>query len=370
MSNDADDSSENAFEVMARKRALLLKEAAAVERDMAEYARIAAKYKLPLPELADTAAVSLATGIVPVANPAPPVLDKNTPITVEDLIHLYKRRPDSPYQKLTHASRKHYDALLSMIMRDHGDERLADIQQAHFMEWHMDWSKGGTLSIAHAKIGMVRNIFGFGTEVLQDSSCGRLFGILCKLKYKAPAARTERLTERQANDIRAMARDMGRPSIALAQAFQSGTGLLQKDIVGEWVPVAEPGMSDITSGPLKWLRGLRWNEIDDELVLRHSSLSWMGDVEIPLAPIPMVMDEFRIRFGFDPGKHDRTRLPASGPVIISEWDNLPWTPVEFRRWWRKIATACGVPTTVKNMDSRPRAKDGDNSDKKERRHAK
>jgi hypothetical protein len=361
----------NIYETMAERRARLLAEAAAVERDMAEFARIAAKYQLPVPELPESSVTILTTGIVRVEKSTPPVLNKNTPITVEDLIHLYKLRPDSPYLKLTHSSRKHYDALLNMIMRDHGDERLADIQQAHFMEWHMDWSNGGgTLAIAHAKIGMVRNLFGFGTEVLQDSNCERLFGILCKLKYKAPAARTERLTEQQANDIRAMAREMGRPSIALAQAFQSSSRLLQKDLIGEWVPVSEPGMSDITSGSLKWMRGIRWNEIGDNLVLNHSSPSWLGDAEIRLLDFPMIVDELRIQFGFDASKPDRKKLPNVGAIVRSEWDGLPWTPVEFRRWWRKIANACGVPAAIKNMDGRTRAKDGDADDEKERRQAK
>jgi len=31
------------------------------------------------------------------------------------------------------------------------------------------------------------------------------------------------------------------------------------------------------------------------------------------------------------------------PVIVSEFDKLPWTGPEFRRWWRLVADACGCP---------------------------
>ena len=43
---------------------------------------------------------------------------------------------------------------------------------------------------------------------------------------------------------------------------------------------------------------------------------------------------------------------GSGPIVVSEWDKLPWTAIEFRRWWRIVADACGIPREVRNMDSR------------------
>jgi hypothetical protein len=53
----------------------------------------------------------------------------------------------------------------------------------------------------------------------------------------------------------------------------------------------------------------------------------------------------------------RSQLPASGAIIVSDRDRLPWDAVEFRRQWRKLADACGIPKTVRNADSRARAKD-------------
>ena len=41
-----------------------------------------------------------------------------------------------------------------------------------------------------------------------------------------------------------------------------------------------------------------------------------------------------------------------GPVILSEASDLPYEAMQFRRMWRKVATAAGIPKEVKNMDSR------------------
>lgn len=48
----------------------------------------------------------------------------------------------------------------------------------------------------------------------------------------------------------------------------------------------------------------------------------------------------------------RDLLPATGPVILCEIHSYPWTDCEYRRKWRKVATACGIPKNVWNMDSR------------------
>jgi hypothetical protein len=51
-------------------------------------------------------------------------------------------------------------------------------------------------------------------------------------------------------------------------------------------------------------------------------------------------------------KLTRDDLPASGPVIECELTSYPWSTSEFRRKWRILATTAGIPTTVRNMDSR------------------
>jgi hypothetical protein len=57
----------------------------------------------------------------------------------------------------------------------------------------------------------------------------------------------------------------------------------------------------------------------------------------------MVMDEFLEQFGLEPDFGERNAFPSKGPVIVSEFNNLPWKAIEFRRWWRKVADAAGLP---------------------------
>jgi hypothetical protein len=110
-------------------------------------------------------------------------------------------------------------------------------------------------------------------------------------------------------------------------------------VIGEWVPKGEPGQSDVFTENDKWVRGLRWSQIDAKLILRLVS----GErPEIDLRQFPMVMEEIA---RFQP-------LPPSGPILVCEASGLPWAAYEFRRQWRKVADAADIPRSIKNMDSR------------------
>jgi hypothetical protein len=267
--------------------------------------------------------------------------------TVSELIALYHKDVNSPYKKLTHNSRENYDALLGPIEREYGSQSVDGINAAMLQEWYEKWKAGNKTAIARSKMVLLRSLFSFGFGILANEDCARLAGIVNNMTIEVPKARTERLTREQANMIRAKAHERKRSSIALAQAFQSDADLMQKDVIGEWLPVAEPGISDVFLNGLKWVRGIRWEEIDENLILDHPA---SGKDKIDLKKAPMIMEELgRVR-----DKNGGT-LPASGPIIVSEFDDLPWTPPEFRRWWRMLADECGVPKKVRNSDSRVKA---------------
>ena len=134
---------------------------------------------------------------------------------------------------------------------------------------------------------------------------------------------------------------MGLHSIARAQALQFDCRLKQRDVIGEWVPLSEPGDSYVTWEGRKWLRGIRWEEIDANRVLRHIASWGQKEIEIDLKEAPMVMQEF-----------GDGEWPKRGPVITAEATGKPWVGVEFRRMWRTVARAVGVPDDVKNMHVR------------------
>jgi hypothetical protein len=262
--------------------------------------------------------------------------------TLASLIACYETDKDSPYRKLRYKTRGNYDSLTRRIGRDHGGLDLGQIKARDFLRWHEEWTCDGHTAMGHSLMGMLRTLFNFGATILEGEECERLSSVLHKMRFKMGQPRNERITADQASAVRAMAHTMGLHSLALAQAFQFECILRQKDVIGEWVPITEPGVSDVIAGNAKWLRGLRWEEIDGGLILRHVTSKRGKPIEAPLTSAPMVLEEFK-RIG---------TLPNSGPVIVSETTGIPWTAHEFRRQWRKVARACGIPDKVFNMDSR------------------
>lgn len=262
--------------------------------------------------------------------------------TMGALIRGYQSDLDSPYRKLRYKSRLHYADLLKRIDKDHGSELIREVRTRTVLRWYEDWSAGGKIAMGHAMITMLRTVLSFGASILEDEDCGRLFGLLAKQKFQQAPPRNERLTAEQATAIRVAAHAAGHHSIALAQAIQFECILRQKDVIGEWMPMSEPVPSVVHFGHRKWARGIRWSEIDEHLILTHITSKRNKEIVVDLKLAPMVMEELA-KLG---------PRPSSGPVIVREATGRPWEADDFRRCWRELATACGIPRHVRNMDSR------------------
>ena len=95
----------------------------------------------------------------------------------------------------------------------------------------------------------------------------------------------------------------------------------------------------------KWL-GLRWEEIDDNLVIRHPP-SWGGEIiERSMRGAGLVEKNWLAC------ENCGGSLPKRGPVIMCDTTGRPWSQSEFNFWWRRIADAAGIPKSVKNRNSR------------------
>jgi hypothetical protein len=342
-----EESTLSARELLERDTARLERVAAANRRYLAELDRIEAEFGKP-------AAAQRAQASSP-ETPETPAQDAETgdsdSITMDALIRLYVK--DKLYTEKRFRTRKFYDRLIFTIERDLGTEKIADKDEARVLRAYEEWSADGKLSISHALVTMLRIIVGFGAKHLHLKDCRDLKAILSDLKFPRSKSQPTRLTADHAIAIRAVAHQMGHPSIALAQAFQFDFMLAQKDVIGEWVPQGEPGVSEVIHNGKKWLRGLRWNEIDaGTMTLQHPS-SFDGTLMVlDLDAAPMVKEELA-RIG---------KPPSTGPVIMREKKRrqakqIPWLDDEFRRIWRKIADVAGVPKNVRSRDSRTPADD-------------
>jgi hypothetical protein len=265
-------------------------------------------------------------------------------LSLADLIQHYQTDPDSSFHALRYHVRENHRGLHRRIAQAYGHLPLSQVDTRELKQWHRQFLERGKIASGHAYIAELRTMINHGFLLLDGADrieCFRLSQVLSKLKFPQPAPREVFMTAQHATDLRIMAHEFGWHSLALAQALQFELLLRQKDVVGEWVPAAEPGRSNVEVNGNKWLRGLRWSEIDENLILRHVTSKRLKKIEVDLKLAPMVMEELAMI--------DRR---TEGPVIICEVTGAPYSTAEFRRKWRIVANAAGIPKTINNMDSR------------------
>jgi hypothetical protein len=269
------------------------------------------------------------------------------------LIKEYQTNPNSTFHENRYHTRQGRIGIMRRIEQQYGWFLLSEIRGPVAKQWHAGWRTGGKVSIAHAFMGMIRTLAGFGAAMLEHPECIRLSMVLSKMKFEQAPPRTEILTAEMAVAHRAKAHEFGWDAMAMAQAFQFETMFRQRDILGEWVPFSEPGISDVVHPRYgKWGRGIRWEEIDEHLVLRHVTSKKQKLMEIDLHYSPMVLEELAIYCDKPADQITRADLPRSGPVILHEQTAFPFAANEFRRKWRIVANAAGIPKNVRNADSR------------------
>jgi hypothetical protein len=333
--------------------AIELEEARLRERqsDLAEFKRLATKLKIAVPGL--TPAPVIASSFQPPSDSGTSFAAPRIAIvlagghfdgTFAGLIGCYRKHPESPYHHLKYAVRISYDNTFKRLIQDIGSERIADWNARRITSvYETMWSVGGKLSMGRTLIAKMRLLCTFGSTVLNDDGCIRLSAILGNMRFATSKGDGEPLSIEHVRAIRATARGhFGWDSIALAQAFQFELPKLrQVGVIGEWVPLSEPGTSDVVKENEKWVRGLRWSDIDENMILRRTLASPRGkpkDYEFNLKRHAMIAEEIN-------------RVPMEkrkGPMIICEYTMMPWSPNEFRRKWRIVADKAGVPATVRN----------------------
>jgi hypothetical protein len=332
MSDDAKPLSQN--EITAR---LVAEAEATITREMADFVRIAHKYKIDVNTFLSLIGAAPSQAEEPAVSPASasaPAYDG----TFRGLIACYQAHDKSPIHQLKHSVRLDYQRTLKRLSKDIGGDRViswdADIIQSFFDRWAAD----GKMSTAHQMIGKIRLLCSFGALELNDDACIRLSTLIGMKRFQPPeSGNLPRLTRDQARAIRITAREhFGWDSIALAAALQlECPKLKQMDIIGEWVPLSDPAKSEIMKGSEKWIRGLRWSDLDENFMLRRAVTGRRNqkkDVEYSLRRSQMTMEEIN-------------RVPLEkrkGPMIICEFSGIPWSSNEFRRKWKIVAQKAGL----------------------------
>jgi hypothetical protein len=295
---------------------------------------------------------------------------------IGSLIIVYQKHKNSPFKRVRFETQETYTKRLHALTAAIGKVRVTHVTFDDITNWQNEFADpgdGGEPMKARAAnlTSQLRQVFLFGALVLPKSAgCHDVCDIFSKMREAKMMKgnnrrRKEYMTAAQCRLLRHKAHENGRPSVALEQAFAFELGLRQKDLIGEWIPIQWPGVTDIHWGPRKWLIGIMWEEIDQNLILTHRLSKSIHGSEAVMDPdegktkfwdltaCPMVMEELRRVAGKD--HFTRADLPISGPLIVCEGIGRPWSAKLFARVWREIATAAGIPESIQNRDSRPGA---------------
>lgn len=275
----------------------------------------------------------------------PAVIPQPEAKTLDGLIAAYTSDPFSPFHKNRFVTRRHDMTLMRRVSRDHGAELIRNINGRKVIEWHQTWvGPEDKIPMAHALIGTMRTLVGYGVTMLEWEECRNLKMVLSGLRFPNCKPRGSILTTPQVIAICRLAHEMGHHSLALAQTIQHGGILRQKDVLGEWVPASEPVKGIVEHDGKKWLRGIHWGEVSRDLILSHITSKKGKPVELDLKRAPMIMMEI--------GRLSDAQILRGGPIIVCEQTGLPYQAQHFRKLWRAIADKAGVPNNVRNMDTR------------------
>lgn len=269
--------------------------------------------------------------------------------TIGSLLMRYQTDPDSPYFSLRPKSRKPYDFYIDKLKAHIGGQKLNEITGIDLKRWHQIWSKGGErLAASKMSRAVIDAAVSYGI-MTRVPECLELKEVLKAASRKLPLPKRREIviTADQVIALRAAAHAAGRPSSALAYALVYETTLRLWDVIGQWVPVDSPGISDVvnTRTGNKWF-GLRWEDIDGNMVLRYvpskTSMKTGLAVTYPVSQAQMVMEEFA----------HWPEDARTGPVIRYEMNGRPYLSEVFSSMWSKDRKAAGLPSNVWARDLR------------------
>ena len=116
--------------------------------------------------------------------------------------------------------------------------------------------------------------------------------------------------------------------------MQFECSIRQRDVIGEWI-------KEKAQAP-RWQNGLTWSHIGQDGILRKKTSKTGAPAEHRLSDHPDLAVEL-------------DRVPVDrrvGPLVVDEKLGAPYTAERYRKWFRQIARAAGIPDAVWNMDSR------------------
>lgn len=264
--------------------------------------------------------------------------------TMLSACRIYQEHPHSDFQTVKHNTRKSYVDSLKVIEASVGARLIRNVTVIDVKHWYREWRKpafdGGSerKDRAHDAVSMVKTVLRFNAS-LRRPDCMQLADELKLVKFEKGGAREEAMTSVHVGAFVNMALDLqargvippGRGlSMAIGMAAQFETGLRQKDIIGEWRP------DETWAGFFTWenIPGWRWR-------MRTSKSKYRTAMDFDLTDLRILMPLLEMV------PHDQRQ----GAIVKGE-HGLPVRERSYRKWYREIARAAGVPDEIWSMDAR------------------
>jgi hypothetical protein len=274
--------------------------------------------------------------------------------SVASLYRLYQQHPDSSFHDVKRNTRKTYTDSLKVIEGSVGARLVRRVTTLDVKRWHRAWKApkvaGGRPRIdrAHDAVSMFRQVLRFGAA-LRFTECGVLDAELAKLRFERGGAREQQMTFTQATAAVRKAIELGASglipvdrarSMAIGIAAQFDLLLRQKDVIGEWQPAAPEVAGAIYSGEEMWTGRFRWENVPGWR-LRLKTSKTRSAIEFDLTNYSLLFPLL-----------DAVPMHERVGAIVKGEHGLPVRERSYRKWYRQIARAAGIPDDVWLMDSR------------------
>lgn len=264
---------------------------------------------------------------------------------------LYQRHPHSRFHKVKHNTRKSYTDSLKIIEATVGKRLIRNLTVLDVQHWYDEWRKPALpngrerIDRAHDAVSMFKTVLRFTAAALRRPECKQLIDDLenagSLVRFERGGAREEEMTFAQAGAFIRKALEMGNSGVlpldrarymAIGIAAQFELLLRQKDIIGDW------------GGPRgeKWIGYFTWENIPGwRWRMKTSKSKYRAAAEFDLSL-------YSLLFPLLEAVPHNERVGA----IIKGEHGQPVRERSYRKWFRQIARAAGIPDEVWSMDSR------------------
>ena len=264
---------------------------------------------------------------------------------------LYQRHPYSRFHKVKHNTRKSYTDSLKIIERTVGKRLIRNLTVLDVQHWYDEWRKPAfkegpeRIDRAHDAVSMFKTVLRFVAAALRRPECKQLISDL-----RTPAAGPVRAWRRprRGNDVRPGRRlhsqgarngQRRRHSRSIAPAiWRSAWRRSSSCCFGKRTSSAIGGARAAKSGPaiLRWenIPGWRWRMKTSKSKYRTAAEFDLSSYSLLYPLLEAVPHEERV-----------------GAIVKGE-HGLPVRERSYRKWFRQIARAAGIPDEVWSMDSR------------------